>query len=190
MKMRTFVHTFNILSSLGWRLSRNSFFVCISLETDSFRRRDSSFWAAKLYIWREMKAIYFHVVNRTKTRLSCYWNVYKTSKKIFREALSVLMLCTPVFIHVFTSCSSALLGCRHCGLSIWLSLLAIFSTLFWVYVKFFSQENGQNTQVRHLHKIRKGLRQSLGAQSINTERAFLSNVIELDYAESFSIAPT
>ena len=33
-----------------------------------------------------------------------------------KEALSVLMLCTPVFI--FTSCSSALLGHPHCGLLI------------------------------------------------------------------------
>ena len=33
-----------------------------------------------------------------------------------KEALSVLMLCTPVFI--FTSGSSALLGCPRCGLSI------------------------------------------------------------------------
>ena len=33
-----------------------------------------------------------------------------------KEALSVLILCAPVFI--FTSGSSALLGCPHCGLSI------------------------------------------------------------------------
>ena len=43
---------------------------------------------------------------------------------LFKEALSVLMLCAPVFI--FTSGSSALLGCPHCGLSIWLSLCTIF----------------------------------------------------------------
>ena len=47
------------------------------------------------------------------------------------EALSVLMLCAPVSI--FISGSSALLGRPCCGLSIWLSLLSIFSTLFWVY---------------------------------------------------------
>ena len=40
------------------------------------------------------------------------------------------MLCAPVFI--FISGSSALLGCPHCGLSIWLSLLAIFNTLFFM----------------------------------------------------------
>ena len=33
-----------------------------------------------------------------------------------KEALLVLMLCAPVFI--FTSGSSALFGCPHCGLSI------------------------------------------------------------------------
>ena len=48
-------------------------------------------------------------------------------------ALSVLMLC--VLVLIFTSGSSALLGRPRC-LSIWLSLLAIFSTLFWVYVNF------------------------------------------------------
>ena len=48
-----------------------------------------------------------------------------------KDALSVLMLCTPVFI--FASDSSALLGRPRCGLSICLSLLAIFSTPFWVY---------------------------------------------------------
>ena len=45
----------------------------------------------------------------------------------FKEALSVLMLCAPVFI--FASGSLALLERPH-GLSIRLSLLAIFNTLF------------------------------------------------------------
>ena len=44
------------------------------------------------------------------------------------KRLSVLMLCTPVFM--FTSGSSAFLGRPCCGLSIWLSLLATFNTLF------------------------------------------------------------
>ena len=35
---------------------------------------------------------------------------------VVKETLSVLMLCAPVFI--FTSGSSALLGCPRCGLSI------------------------------------------------------------------------
>ena len=63
------------------------------------------------------------------------------------------MLCAPVFI--FTSGSSALLGCPRCGLSIWLSLLAIFNTLFWVYVNFFGK-NGQNTKrLHHFRMIQK-----------------------------------
>ena len=45
------------------------------------------------------------------------------SKFGFKESLSVLILCTPVFI--FTSGSSALVGLPRCGLSISLSLLAI-----------------------------------------------------------------
>ena len=52
------------------------------------------------------------------------------------------MLYVPVFI--FTSGSSVLLGYPCCGLSIWLSLLGIFNTLFWVYDNFISWANGQN----------------------------------------------
>ena len=48
------------------------------------------------------------------------------------------MLCAPVFI--FTSGSSTLLGCPCCGLSIWLSLLVIFNTLFWVYANYFHKK--------------------------------------------------
>ena len=47
-------------------------------------------------------------------------------KWVNKEAPSVLMLCMHVFI--FTSGSSALLGCPHCGLLIWLSLFARFNT--------------------------------------------------------------
>ena len=63
-----------------------------------------------------------------------------------REALSVLMLCAPVF--TFTSSSSALLGRPRCGLLIWLLLLAIFNTLFWVCVNLFTRKrtNYENTQ--------------------------------------------
>ena len=38
-----------------------------------------------------------------------------------KDSLSLLMFCVPVFI--FSSGSSALLGCPRCGLSIWLSIL-------------------------------------------------------------------
>ena len=79
--------------------------------------------------------------------------VLKIYRKPLKEALSINALCTCVFI--FTSGSSALLGCPHWGLSIWLSLLAIFNTLFWVYVNFFG-ENGQNTKrLHHFHMIQK-----------------------------------
>ena len=53
------------------------------------------------------------------------------------------MLCMPLFI--FTSGSSALLGCSRCGLSIRLSLLAILNALFWVYANF-SQEKTDKTR--------------------------------------------
>ena len=66
----------------------------------------------------------------------------------FTELGKWLMLCTPVFI--FTSGSSALLGHSCCGLSIWLSLLAIFNTLFWVYANFFHEKNRQNTKILSL----------------------------------------
>ena len=55
-----------------------------------------------------------------------------------KEALSVLMLCAPVCI--FTFGSSALLGRPRCGLSIWMSLLAILNPLFWVYANLFHEK--------------------------------------------------
>ena len=89
-----------------------------------------------------------------------------------KEALSVLMLCTPLFI--FTSGSSALLGCPHCGLSTWLLLLAIFKTLFWVYANlFFSTRKWKKTWEYLKSTIFvyiNGHRWLLGVQSINSER--------------------
>ena len=81
------------------------------------------------------------------------------------------MLCMPVFI--FTFGSSVLLGHPHCDLSIWLSLLAIFKTIFWVFLfflSFFKWENGQNT------KILKGLGrwQLSSVQSISIEKTSVS----------------
>ena len=67
------------------------------------------------------------------TKLCLHWHV-----SFIKETLSVLMLCAPVFI--FTSGSSALLGRPRCGLSIWLSLLAILNTLFWVYANLFHEK--------------------------------------------------
>ena len=60
-------------------------------------------------------------------------------------SLSVLMLYAPVLI--FTSGSSGLLGRLRCGLSIWLSLLAIFNTLSGVYAKLFHEKNGQSRKI-------------------------------------------
>ena len=71
---------------------------------------------------------------------------------------------------IFTSGSSALLGRPRCGLSIWLSLLAIFNTLFWVYVHFsFHEKTDKTRKYSEVHHFR-----MLGVQSINTERASLS----------------
>ena len=62
----------------------------------------------------------------------------KSTRPKVKEALSVLMLCAPVFI--FTSGSSALLGRPRHGLSIWLWLLDIFNKLFWVFADFFHEK--------------------------------------------------
>ena len=64
----------------------------------------------------------------------------------FKEAFSVLMLCTPVFI--FTSSSSALLGCQCCGLSI--ATCHIHYTVLNLY-QFFSWENRQNMKILEVH---------------------------------------
>ena len=65
------------------------------------------------------------------------------------------MLCAPVFI--FISGSSALLGYPHCGLSIWLSLLAIFNTHFFMPF-FFHEKTEKNMKMlegRHFCMIQK-----------------------------------
>ena len=76
------------------------------------------------------------------------------------------MLCAPVFI--FTSGSSALLGCPSCGLLIGLSLLAIFNTLFWVYVNLFREKTDKTWYVWYEN----GRLQLLDAKTINTESLF------------------
>ena len=73
------------------------------------------------------------VSNNSRKESDVLRNLYLSTfnvKSWVLKALSVLMLCAPVFI--FTFGSSALLGRPRCGLSIWQSLLAIFNTLFWV----------------------------------------------------------
>ena len=76
------------------------------------------------------------------------------------------MLCAPVFI--FTSGSSALLGCPGCGLLMGLSLLAIFNTLFWVYVNLFREKTDKTWYVWYEN----GRLQLLDAKTINTESLF------------------
>ena len=76
---------------------------------------------------------------------------------------------------VFTSSNTALLGCPHCGLSIRLSPLAIFNTLFWVYAIFFFRRKW--TTWKYSKSVifvcyEKGHQWSLGMQSINSESFF------------------
>ena len=88
-----------------------------------------------------------------------------------RSSLSINALHACVYI--FTSGSSALLGRPRCGLSIWLSLVAIFNTLFWVYANFVHWKRSKCDNTRSLTIFvwyENGRRQLVGAQSINTER--------------------
>ena len=98
--------------------------------------------------------IFTHTIEKNKKQNSLiqkgFHAVLNSQKNSFKETLSVLMLCAPVFI--FTSSSSALLGRPHCGLSIWLPPLAILNTLFWVYAKF-SWENWQNKNTQRVSAI-------------------------------------
>ena len=80
------------------------------------------------------------------------------------------MFCTPVFI--FTSGSSVLLGRPRCGLSIWLSLFAIFNTLFLVYVNLFHKKmdkTRKHSKSAIFVWYENGRRRLLDEQSINTE---------------------
>ena len=85
------------------------------------------------------------------------------------RALTLLMLCAPVFI--FTSGNSALLGRPRCGLSIWLALLVIFNTLFWVYANLFHEKTDKTREYSKSAIFvwyENGRRRLLGAQSINS----------------------
>ena len=106
------------------------------------------------------------------------------------------MLCAPVFI--FTSGSSALLGHPSCGFSVWLSLVAIFSTLFWVYVNFFYEKTDKThfhfhfhfffIFIFHFHMIPKWPPMVIRQANINTERASL--ILSLPGAIfSFNLSP-
>ena len=106
----------------------------------------------------------------------------------FPASLSVLMPCVPVFI--FTSGSSALLGRPRSGLSIWLSLLAIFNTLFWVYANLFHEKTDKTRKYSKSAIFvwyQNGRRRLLGAQSINHESfllmPFVVNICFLSFIE-------
>ena len=89
-----------------------------------------------------------------------------------KKAISLLMLCAPVFI--FTSGTSSLLGHPRCGVSIWLSLLAIFDKLFWVYADLFHEKTNKTREYSKSAIFiwyENGCRRLLGAQSINSKRA-------------------
>ena len=88
------------------------------------------------------------------------------------------MLCAPVFI--FTSGSSAILGLPRCSLSIWLSLLAIFKTPFWVYADYFYEKTDKTRRYsKSVTSVwyENGRRRLLGAQSTNTKSLWNSQWI-------------
>ena len=91
------------------------------------------------------------------------------------------MLCAPVF--VFKSGSSALSGRPRCGLSIWVSLLSISNTLFWVYVNLFHEKTDKTRKYVIFVWYENGRRRLLSAQSINTESASTQS---LCFAGTFS----
>ena len=74
---------------------------------------------------------------------------------VFEESISVLMLFTPVFI--FTSGSSALLGCSRCSLLIWLSLHVPYSKHFSEFMSIFfrrKQTKHENTWMPFSYDIK------------------------------------
>ena len=94
---------------------------------------------------------------------------------------------------IFTSGRSALLGRPRSGLSIWLSLPAIFNTLFWVYIIFFTRKRTKHENARSppfSHDTKNGRRRLLGAQSINTERASLIGDFRVAFRLCFKARPS
>ena len=109
--------------------------------------------------WRSI----FSILNS----LICCW---LGTKMLIEEVLSVLMLSAPVFI--FTAGRSAILGHPRYGLSMWLSLLAIFNILVWVcHFSFTWKRTKHEKSPPFFILYENGRRLLLDAQSINTERA-------------------
>ena len=107
-------------------------------------------------------------------QLLIYSNIW-AGKNGFKEALSInaLRACVYIYIQQLSSFRAPTLW-----LLIWLLLLAIFNTLFWVYTIFFMRK-----QTKHKNTLKSDTifiwyendyRRLLGAQSINTEKASLS----------------
>ena len=110
------------------------------------------------FISPQKQATHFSHKTATRQELVIEIIVASVSMDALKEALSVLMLCTPVFI--FTSRSSALLGHPRCGLWIWVLLLALFNFIHFSEFMpiYFSLENGQKMKifkVGHFPVIRK-----------------------------------
>ena len=85
--------------------------------------------------------VFFHYV----------WASGFTTMRRSSLAVNALRACLYIYIRQLSSFRAPTLW-----LSIWLSLLGIFNTLFWVYANLFSWENGQNTrilEVRHFRTI-------------------------------------
>ena len=120
-------------------------------------------WKGKKYISIEKKT---HIIN---------WNMNAIRKcRLLKGSLSINALRACVYINIQQLGSFG----RPRGLSIWLLLLAIFNTLFWVYVNFF-QEKTDKTRKYSKSAIfvwhENGRRRLLGAQSIDTEIASLNS---------------
>ena len=138
-----------------------------------------------------LQLLHFHGVFKTSWTLWDLMSIFSSSKRLWkttefhrkqwnqrkymltktRELRRNIFYCFPTLPYALHACvyiyirQLSSLGCQRCGLWIWLSLLAIFNTLFWVYAdSFFTTENGQNTKILEVDV-------STGAQSINTERA-------------------
>ena len=104
------------------------------------------------------------------TRYRFSWISFASSVSFLRSLLRIWWFCLWFFVWLRSSLSiNALRACvyiyirqlssfrAYIGLSIWLSLLAIFNTLFWFYAKI-ARENRQNTEileVRHFRMLRK-----------------------------------
>ena len=134
------------------------------------------------WVWKFERKIW---KSHLKCRYSALWlilrkiasNIYcHISFEYLKEFKDFEMLYAPVFI--FTSGSSAPLGRPRCGLSIWLSLLAIFNTLFWLYANLFHEKTDKTRKYWKSAIFlwyKDGRRRLLGAQSINTESASLKS---------------